>query len=364
MSKRGLNIYKRKDGRWEGRYPKGRKENKTLYYGYIYGDSYKEVKEEVIRQRADYQFEKQSVNAYYGTLREWFEYWLEHHIGPRVKHSTYASYHHKLHTYVFPDIGQKKLVKLTQDDIQDWVDNFESKLSSSSIRVIFRLVQSGMESAKKQRFRVDNPCEGCRLPKTEISKTKALSQAQQQKIMKVAHDSEKGFPIVLALETGMRIGEICGPKWEDINFDDSYLSVQRTRQRITQKCGKGTILTENSPKTAHSIREIPLSRQLLQLLKRKYLQSTSSYVMEIAGRPLEPRAVDRHFRELTMHFGWSGISFHSLRHTFATRCVEMGINIAAVSALMGHSSIKTTLDVYTTTFFSEKQAAIQQVTSF
>ncbi len=364
MSKQGLNIYKRKHGRWEGRYPKGRKENKSLYYGYIYGDSYKEVKSEVIRQRADYQFEKQLINAYYGTVKEWFEFWLKHHVAPRVKQSTYASYHHKLHTYVFPEIGHKKLVKLTQADIQEWVDDFGTKLSPSSIRVVFRLVQSGFEAAKKQHFRVNNPCEGCQLPKVDPNKAKALSQTEQQKVLAVAHDSKKGFPIVLALETGMRIGEICGLKWEDINFDESYLAVQRTRQRITKKNGKGTIVTENSPKTSHSERVIPLSHHLLQLLKKKYLESASAYVMDMAGRPLEPRTVDRHFRELTSQFNWSGISFHSLRHTFATRCVEKGINIAAVSALMGHSSIKTTLDIYTTTFFSEKQAAIQQVTSF
>ena len=211
---------------------------------------------------------------------------------------------------------------------------------------------------------MDNPCEGCQLPKAEARKTKALSQVQQQKLMKVSQETKKGFPVLFALETGMRVGEICGLKWEDINFEEGYLSVQRTRQRITKEGGKGTILTENSPKTIHSQRVIPLSRKLLKLLKKQYLESACPYVMELGGRPLEPRTVDRHFKELTAQFGWAGIPFHSLRHTFATRCVEMGINIAAVSSLMGHSSIKTTLDIYTTTFYSEKQAAIQQVTSF
>lgn len=363
MSKRGLNIYKRKDGRWEGRYPKGRKENKTLYYGYIYGESYKEVKEKIIRQRADDQFDI-GVTAYYGTISEWFEFWLRHHIASGVKQSTYASYYHKLHTYVFPVIGHRKLVKLTQQDMEDWVKNIEGILSPSSIRVIFRLVQSGLEMAKKQHYRVDNPCEGCHLPKVEASKTKALSRVQQQKLVKVSRDSKKGFPILLTLETGMRIGEVCGLKWEDINFEEGYLSVQRTRQRIIKKAGTGTFITENSPKTSHSQRVIPLSATLLLSLKKRYVASSCSYVMELGGRPLEPRAVDRHFKEIISQFGWTGISFHSLRHTFATRCVEMGVNIAAVSALMGHSSIKTTLDIYTTTFFSEKQAAIQQITSF
>lgn len=364
MSKKGLNIYKRKDSRWEGRYPKGRKENQELYYGYVYGDSYKEVKEKVIQLRADYQLANQSLYAYKGTVREWFESWLTQHVAPKVKQSTYASYRHKLETYVFPYLGDKKLVKLTQKFLQEWVYSFEKKLSPSSIKVIFRVLQSGLESAKNQHFRVDNPCEGCLLPKIRTNKVKALSKSQQKDLVSVARQSQKGFPIMLALETGMRIGEICGLKWQDINFTDGFLQVQRTRQRVTKIDGRGTLLTEDSPKTLHSNRTIPLSPQLLEVLKDRQLSNQSQYVINQKGKPMEPRSLGRHFKALTHHLGWSGLSFHSLRHTFATRCVELGINIAAVSSLMGHSSIKTTFDTYTTTFYSEKQAAIQQLTSF
>ncbi|MBP1042804.1 site-specific integrase [Vagococcus sp. BWB3-3] len=162
----------------------------------------------------------------------------------------------------------------------------------------------------------------------------------------------------------MRIGEICGLKWQDIDFDEHFLVVQRTRQRILKKDDSGTELIESLPKTLYSQRVIPLSESLVKALQVRKGRDNCDYVIHQAGLPLEPRIIGRQFHKLVKGFGWTDISFHSLRHTFATRCVESGVNIAAISSLMGHSSIKTTLDIYTTTFFSEKAAAIKQVTTF
>ncbi|MBP1042805.1 hypothetical protein I6N95_17445 [Vagococcus sp. BWB3-3] len=138
-----------------------------MYYGYVYGESYKEVKDQIIRLRAAFSFENKSLYQYKGSVKDWFERWLVQQIAPKVKQSTYVSYQHKLTTYLFPDLGNKPLVKLTQEDLQNWLQHLQERLSASSIRVIFRLVNSGLEAAEAAHLRVDNPGQGLSIAESD-----------------------------------------------------------------------------------------------------------------------------------------------------------------------------------------------------
>lgn len=161
----------------------------------------------------------------------------------------------------------------------------------------------------------------------------------------------------------MRIGEICALKWEDIDFDSSIIHVKRTKQRIClpDDSGNKTQIIETAPKTPNSNRFIPISLKLKKSLLMWKNESQSPFVIANGDHAIEPRTVSYRFEQMKQQFGLRDVSFHSLRHTFATRCVELGVNIAAISSLLGHSSIKLTLDTYTSSFLEENRIAIKKL---
>ncbi|MBP2097264.1 tyrosine-type recombinase/integrase [Enterococcus rivorum] len=360
---KGENIYKRKDGRWEGRYPKGRKTNGALCYGYIYARTYREVKEKLIIQKAQWLFSDKKNNHFFvGTFGNWADLWLNHIKKEQLKLSTYASYSNKLHKHILPVLGDTPLEKIEASDVDCFVKELGEKISTSSLHIIFRLVKSCFQTAKERGYIHSNPCDQTILPVLKKTKVRALSRQEQKAVEQVCLKSDKNLPILLALETGMRIGEICALKWEDIDFTLNTINVRRTKQRISNPhVSSRTILVETSPKTMASVRLIPLTKKIKILLENEKNKTKSDYVISIGVRSVEPRTINYRFRRIKQIIGLSNVTFHSLRHTFATRCVELGGNIASISAILGHSSIKLTLDTYTYAFLEEQQRTIQKL---
>lgn len=361
---KGENIYKRKDGRWEGRYPKARKIDGTIHYGYIYARTYRSVKEQLIEKKVQKTFTYTgTIKEFYGTFGEWANLWLTEIMAPNLKESTYASYSNKLQLYVLPGLGHRSLKKITALDINNLVKRISETLAASSTQIVFRIVKSCFEAAKERGYIYLNPCERTVLPKIDKKKVQALTRVQQKSVEAESMKSVKGLPILLALETGMRIGEICALKWDDIDFDSSVLKVQRTKQRIPlpSSAGHRTKIIETTPKTSNATRIIPLSTKVKTALLKWKKQTISEYVITNDGKSVEPRTVSYRFERIKQRLGLFNVSFHALRHTFATRCVELGVNIAAISSLLGHSSIKLTLDTYTNSFLEEQRSAIDKL---
>lgn len=364
MARRGENIYKRKDGRWEGRYIKGRQQNGKIHYGYIYGYKYSEVKNQLILTK----YEKQTSNSknlvpYEGQLLDWSNYWLETFVRPRVKSSTYASYRNKMDVHVLSRIGSIKLQKLKQADIDSLLKNMAETLKASSIRSIFSVLKNCLSKALSLNLLIENPCSGLELPKTRKKTVQALSIKDQAKLVKEINANQKFFSIMLALQTGLRIGEICGLKWEDIDFENNTLGVNRTVLRIQTevKSGRKTEIVEVTPKSNNSQRKIPITKSLKKKLLELQKISTSDYVISNKKKALEPRTIAYRFQIIRKKIGLENFSFHSLRHTFATRCLEAGGNIATISSLLGHSSTKMTLDCYTNSFFTEERQLVEKL---
>ncbi|WP_086314064.1 hypothetical protein A5821_001634 [Enterococcus sp. 7F3_DIV0205] len=361
---KGENIYKRKDGRWEGRYPKARKNDGSIHYGYIYGRSYRAVKEKMLEKKAQVTaFYTNSTKEFQGTFGNWADLWLTEIMAHKIKESTYASYSNKLQIHILPYLEKYPLKKITTQMIDQLVKKLTQSLATSSVHIIFRIVKSCFEAAKKRGYIYLNPCEYTTLPKSTKQKVLALTRAQQKAVEAECVKDEKGLPILLALETGMRIGEICGLKWSDINFESSLLSVERTKQRVylPNLVGQRSKLVETVPKTVNSTRIIPLTEKLKKTLLYWKDQTLSEYVVSSENRSIEPRTVSYRFEKIKRKLGLVHVPFHALRHTFATRCVELGVNIAALSSLLGHSSIKLTLDTYTNSFLEEQRAAIAKL---
>ncbi|MEI5995019.1 tyrosine-type recombinase/integrase [Candidatus Enterococcus mansonii] len=360
----GENIYKRKDGRWEGRYPKARRTDGSIHYGYVYGRTYRSVKEKLFEKKIETTvFYSKDKKEFYGTFQEWSHLWLTSIMAPRIKESTYASYKNKIELHVIPFLGNRALKKIVPADIEHLIKHLTETLSPSSVHVIFRIVKSCFYEAKERSYIYSNPCEGATLPKVQKEKVRALTRAEHKTIETICLQTKKGLPILIALETGMRIGEICALRWEDVDFDMDMIHVRRTKQRVSipDEFGKKTQIIETAPKTINSNRFIPLSLKLKKALLKWKVESTSPFVIANGKHAIEPRTVSYRFDQIKQEIGVNDVSFHSLRHTFATRCVELGVNVAAISSLLGHSSIKLTLDTYTNSFIEENRLAIKKL---
>lgn len=350
MSKRGENIYKRKDQRWEGRYKKGRKENGKIHYGYIYGKNYTEVKERLMMEKVKYQTLIEVNGESTVTYQEFCMAWLTKRK-IILKKSTYATYLYKLNKYVFPSIGKIPLNQVTADTIQTLVQKWiKEELQPSTIHVTYQIMKKPLHEAYLEEKIAKFPCKNILLPRKKREKVRSISRTDEMKLEDQAKKSplSKGLPILLALKAGLRIGEIAALTWDDVDLNNRVLKIENTYQRIPKESSHGrSELLLASAKTVNSVRMIPIGTDLYQWLKRRQRKAQGPYVCSETQRPREPRLITYHFHQLLKECGLENIRFHQLRHTFATRCMEAQGNVTAISALLGHASTQMTLDIYT-----------------
>lgn len=360
---KGENIYYRKDGRWEGRYAIGRKSNGRLKYGYVYGKSYQGVRDKLLplKQQSDRMIELYGKSLM--TYSEWIDQWKKE-IRKTIKISTFSDYCYKLSRYLLPHLGNVPLYQVTSERIQEMIDYFiEERLSPNSIQIIVCLLKKTLNDAKKQDLLYKNPCEMVQLPKRKTQKVRALTIEQQRTLLEVVDnsDDDKDQAVALALNTGMRIGEIAALRWEDIDFSRGIISIHQTCNRI-QRIGKQkTVVNYDAVKSAASNRIIPMNQKVSQLLKRLKERNDTEFVFSVGEKGCEPRVLTYHFHQLRKEARLENIHFHQLRHTFATRCLEAKVGIASVSALLGHSSTKMTLDVYSDSMLEERITAVYAI---
>ena len=363
MPRKGENIHKRTDGRWEGRYKMGRKDDGSILYGFIYGKSYKEVKDKLIEYKYKYsqyykpkKKEKEKEATYDGTVFDFsVEYMRELELSD-IKQSTFANYNSMLKIHIRPYFEDQKLTSITTGDIVEFVDNLkQKKMGTGAIHGVMGLLSRMLNAAVKKKNLPFNPCEEVDLPKIEKAKIEPLTPTEQKLLEAAAFQHEYGLPVILTLYTGMRIGEIAGLRWSDINFDTGVIHVQRTIQRISvEGSDKKTVIIIDKPKTDSSNRLIPIIPPLKSLLLDLKSEAASEYVVTCNGSFAEPRVIRYRYSALVEKAGLIYVSFHTLRHTFATRGMEVHMDIPALSSSLGHSSIKMTLDVYTASVLEQR----------
>lgn len=347
--RKGENIYLRKDGRWEGRFPKGRKSNGKIRYGYVYGKSYTDVKHKLYPLKIKYQTLQDVQGIAAETFEEWALLWLDE-VQEEVKPSTLSSYNYKLRKYIFPIVRDVSLNELTVETGKIVLKQLQKNLARSTIQVVFRILNKCLNHAVKEKKLLSNPFTGLKIPKAKSRKVRALTMREQKKIMEVAVKERRGYgiPALLALHSGMRIGEIAALKWSDIDLETNLIHVRHTYQRITtiDPTRTKTQLIFADSKTEASVRVIPIGPTLKKLLVRHQKRSKGAFVFSTNGQPCEPRLLTYHFHRIRKKAQVTDIHFHQLRHTFATRCLEANKDIPSVSALLGHASTQMTLDTY------------------
>lgn len=359
MSRRGENIYKRKDGRWEGRYIKCRFDGK-IKYGYVYAKTYKEVKGKltgILENTAISQIQNQHIikplsNDSFATIAD---EWLDS-LKLQLKESSIVKYTNILNGYLLPDFGKRRMSDITRDDIVLFSSKLllsggvkQKGLSPKTVTSIISVLKSILEYAS-------------RMKEYSVPDIRGICVKQSQKPMRILSVSEQNklsrylcedltlcnLGILLCLYTGLRVGEICALKWEDISFDEQYLYVHQTMQRLQNKDDNEmkTKILISSPKSDCSIRKIPLPNEIFRLLIEYKHPANTYFLTGNLYKYVEPRTMQNRFKAIIKKCNIEDANFHALRHTFATRCVELGFDIKSLSEILGHANVNMTLNRY------------------
>ncbi|WP_164689950.1 tyrosine-type recombinase/integrase [Luxibacter massiliensis] len=357
MAKRGENIRKRKDGRWEGRYPKGKKDGRTVM-GSVFGKTYQEAKEKLIFAKASLSEtlpNTQTAAVVMDTFSKTAEEWLVA-TKPGLKKSSICKYRNVLDKHLLPEFGDNQVSAITRDD----VSVFSAKLLSSkedggkglapkTVSSIISVMKNVMDYAKHVKGANIIDFDGLSI-KQPLKQLRVFSTYEQDTLVtKLLENLDFiSLGILLCLFTGLRIGEVCALMWSDISFDEQKLRVTRTMQRIQESDGKGhkTKIEIDCPKSDCSIRDIPLPDEVFSILVEMRQPDGCFFLTGLEGTFVEPRQMEKCFSRIVKSCGIEKATVHTCRHSFATRCVEVGFDIKTLSEILGHASVAITMNRY------------------
>ena len=363
MSKRGENVYKRKDGRWEGRVlkPKGG-------YAYVYGKSYREVKEKktLFSQSKEQFFTREEENL---PASEQFKQWLCKQEG-YVRKSTYASYESCISNYILPffDSDIDCLSEFQSNKFVHMIAQREN-LSVAYRKKIICIFKTAINNMVKENKLPPMPYVQVKIQDKKLETIPFFSQEEQKNIEKSIFklDDFRALGILLCFYTGIRLGELCALRWENIDFESGVMLITATAMRIKkqEKDAAKTALITSPPKTKNAIRAIPVPAFMLKKLQENQPDKAAQDYYIFSGRncPMEPRTMQRIFHKVLKNAEVSPRKYHAIRHTFATRALELGVDIKTLSELLGHSSVTITLNIYAHSMLEQKKIAIEKMNS-
>ncbi len=283
-----------------------------------------------------------------------------------VKKSTISVYVLLLENHLLPVFG-KYQNKIEEHEVQQFVlQKLEQGLSQKSIKDIIIILNMVLKFGAKNGWITHTPFD-LKYPTIQTKKEiEVLTKSHQKKLMTYIkeHFSFRSLGIYICLSSGMRIGEICALTWEDIDTNEGVIRIRKTIQRIyvVENEKRYTEIILDSPKTKNSIREIPISKDLLRILKPfKKIVNPSFFVLTNDEKHTEPRTYRSYYKKLMQKLDIPPMKFHGLRHSFATRCIESKCDYKTVSVLLGHANISTTLNLYVHPNMEQKKKAIEQM---
>lgn len=363
MARRGENIYKRKDGRWEARLliQKGK-------YKYFYGKSYKEakIKMRTFQENANNYKEKQKEQK--KSASGLLETWLETQVSNRVKPLTYESYYHCMHKHILPFFRNELDNRITEETVLTFTKKLgeDILLADTSKKKILTVLKIALKDVLKDELNRASILESIKLPKIEMREVEVFSLREQRSLEAAALCSkdQRALGIVLCLYTGIRLGELCALTWKDIDWENGMMSITKTasRVKIFNHKGRKTKLVVGTPKSRNSMRKIPVPDFLLKLVEQRKLckDNDNAYILTGKDVPLDPRNFQKLYKKLLIDANLPNHKFHAIRHTFATRGLELGVDIKTLSEILGHSNVSITLNIYTHSLIEQKKAAMEK----
>lgn len=352
MPRTGTNIFKRKDGRWEGRYIKDHKGGKARY-GYVYAHSYKEVNDK-LKAAKEKNAQQVSVQEKAGTVASVSASWLKE-ASRNLKETTIIKYEDILRCYILPEFGDYELSEITNDQLVRFSDKLLSEggtskkgLSAAMVSEIITTMNSIRIHALRSNCTVTFTTE-CVNIKKEMVNIRVFTPEEQDRLVNwlMNHMNPTSLAIMVCLFTGLRIGEICALEWDNIDLEAGNIRICQTMQRIRVRDNpeKKTEVKILEPKSDRSIRTIPLPCNLRELLAN-YQKDNGFLMTGDDGKIVEPRTLQYRFKSILKKCGIADANFHTTRHTFATRCVERGFDVKCLSEILGHASVAITLNRY------------------
>lgn len=351
-------AYRRRDGRFEARVCIGRNEVGKRVTRSFYGKTADEAMEKLFSFKRTLNIGSLTEM----TVRELCYEWLDV-VQSRIKPSTLANYRMKLEKHVVPAFSGKLCHKLTRQEVYAFIGRkLESGLSARYVADIVVLLKSVFKYARREH-NIAYVFDDIVMPKCAPAQVRLLD-ADQQKALKayISKDIDlTRLGVMLSLTLGLRLGEVCGLQWKDIDLQKRVLFVRKTVQRVAISGGSTkTKLLIMPPKSESSVREIPLPKQLAMVLKR-FVSSPEVFVVSASEKPLEPRTLQYRFAAILDNANLPSVTFHSLRHAFATNAIALGFDVKTLSEILGHSKVEITLNRYVHSSLDRKRACMELV---
>ncbi len=344
MENNGVNITVRKDGRYMGKFIVGYDDKGKAQYQYVYGKTYTEAESKVLIGQ---EIASRYLTIRYITVGKVYAEWLNAVVN-RVKESTLANYKAKFEKHILPIFGDVPCADLSAGRINEYINKkLADGLSASYVRDIITVFKALLSYAQDE-YGFKLSLKNVTLPKVEKKQIARIDDTEQKRLIDYlkANMSLTAFGILLSLCMGLRIGEICGLKWEDVDFRHKILHIRRTVQRITSANGnRKTKIVISAPKSASSFRDIAIPDFLMEYFIM-FRDEADHYILSGVDKPVEPRTMQYRYKRILKSAEIKNHNFHKLRHTFATNCAEHGFDVKTLSAVLGHSSVNLTLNRY------------------
>lgn len=370
MPRKGDNIYKRKDGRWEGRYVKGRRNGRTVF-GSVFAKTYQEARTKLAKARCDWNEGVVMTKKERTRLKTVSECWLRE-SETFLKESTVAIYRNYLHKHIYPVFARTDMAEIDNETLSDFcislleTGNTDGQgLSPKTVAEVFRVMKQIRKFAMQRGIAVGYSAD-CVDIRQKAKPFRVFSQTEREMLHAHLDGSEdrSHLGICLCLSTGLRLGELCALTWDDISLEEKKLYVRHTIQRIRNEGGDGakTKVVITLPKSHCSLRTIPLTDKLCSALAPTW-RPGAYFLTGDTEKYMEPRTMQNRFKSVLAAAGIGDANFHALRHTFATQCVEAEMDVKCLSEILGHSSVSITMDCYVHPTMEWKRQNIEKVAS-
>ena len=362
-------IFKRVDGRWEGRIVVGHKNDGTPIYRSAFGKTQKELLPKFNKLKEAYAGVELTEDSLM-TLGQWIDKWLDEHKSGIIRPSTFASYKRYSDSYIKPRLGHRKLTQITSREIQEMYNSLKhegrinsneemgTELANSTVRSIHMLLHEALDGAVREGLIPRNPTDGTTIPRLQKTEKTVLLESQIERFMKTIENDEVWHDLFfMELMTGLRRGEICGLKWNDIDEKNRILHVRKTIRYAKKQ------LIVGETKTNEGNRKIVLPASVLDMLMKRKEKSISEWIFPKSlnpTMPIDPASAYRRLKEILKKADLPEMRFHDLRHTFATHAAASGIDPRTLAGILGHTKPSFTLDAYThvTTDMQKRAAGI------
>ncbi len=370
MPKKGENIRKRADGRWEGRYKVDTPTDAKTKYHSVYGKTYKEVKDKIrlITSQPALLNEKKQQQPI--LIKEVITQWLNSSKSIH-KGATEVRYEYLIEKHIIPELGDVPLSSVTSSLLTNFMNrklehgslNSKGTLSPSYVRSIMSVVVSVLQYAVNEgmcqplNINLQKPC----IDKRDLEVLSAFDQNRLESAL-IHNIDETKLGILISLNTGLRIGEVCALSWDDIDFERQIFHIRSTVARVkSMDSGVNSKLIIDKPKTKSSLRDIPIPSKLLTILVSMKKQSKGKYVVSAENSFVSPRTYEYRYHKILDEYNIPSVNYHTLRHTFATRCIEVGVDVKTLSEILGHANVSITLNTYVHSSMELKRQQLEKL---